>query len=625
MTVPYTFGNTPVGASIPLSRLDDNFTAIGSSNNISFTQSSTGASVRTVQSKLSDTVSIKDFGAVGDGSWDDTAAIQAALNSEKPLDWGGLTYRITSTVSRTYTSDIYWEGRNATILYDGVHVERAVLIQGGGINIVLNDLTFDGQKLCNNVLSILNNSDSYANLTCNNVFVTRAKRLATFGGGEGMLVRGSYNQFSMNGGGASDCEMPAGQGTPSVVGIVGIAAIFYSATRYVKAMHVNNIRVEKVYSSDLSYQPDQDGVLYFAPTVGALKVPSLFTCSGSEFVNCYGRSIKTQCRDTVVQASSFIRTEGLASGSGNGEIDAQTGKGNFRDLSFSYSNGYQPGICVNVSSLPGNNGILVDGCVVILDNTTILSYFSSVYPRDPSTSYVNKISNNKIFGSVRVFFSFLCNGDKNYAEVTNNFIQKIENGQTSEKALIYVQTGGSTTPYNAYVTAFDNVYVDTDTPALVRDGIPGNSMSSVLSAWSNYGFQTNDVSKSPSANGLKTNAIARLSKYGGGMEGSHASGYMLVDGFIIGAGGTKTVAIPNNSKPAFVFIVVGYDQLAYAFFSNCSTGNIPLNVGARFVLGNTTDPGSGIFRVWTSATNEITISNTDGFSRTFSIFAMVTG
>jgi len=198
MTVPYTFGNTPVGASIPLSRLDDNFTAIGSSNNISFTQSSTGASVRTVQSKLSDTVSIKDFGAVGDVSWDDTAGIQAALNSEKPLDWGGLTYRITSTVSRLYTNDIYWEGRNATILYDGPHVERAVLIQGGGINIVLNDLTFDGQKLCNTVVSVLNDSDSYANLTCNNVFLTRAKRLATFEGGGGIQVRGSYNQFSMN-------------------------------------------------------------------------------------------------------------------------------------------------------------------------------------------------------------------------------------------------------------------------------------------------------------------------------------------------------------------------------------------------------------------------------------------
>ncbi len=74
------------------------------SSDVTFLQAGTGAVTRTAQAKMRDTVSVKDFGAVGDGVADDTAAIQAAVtyainNGYKAVYAPAGVYVVSATVN----------------------------------------------------------------------------------------------------------------------------------------------------------------------------------------------------------------------------------------------------------------------------------------------------------------------------------------------------------------------------------------------------------------------------------------------------------------------------------------------------------------------------------------------
>jgi len=89
------------------------------SEQVTFLAAGSGASQRTALAKLRDTVSVRDFGAVGDGVTDDTAAFQSAINNG-PVYVPPGTYKITGTLTLRSKSFIVGAGVDKTIINSNI-------------------------------------------------------------------------------------------------------------------------------------------------------------------------------------------------------------------------------------------------------------------------------------------------------------------------------------------------------------------------------------------------------------------------------------------------------------------------------------------------------------------------
>ncbi len=336
------------------------------------------------------------FGAVGDGVTDDTTAVLAAMNHVGTVDWGNGIYRITSPISITRTAAIRWVSYGARILYDGATAQRAVQIQMAGFS-----FTLDGDLVCDanakafiglyieNALSGPRPTFAATGLRVQNVY----RSSTAFSGGDGCWIRGGWRTIYLERFSASNCRMAAGAGIPGSQGIFGLTISANSDTVLPDEITIVAPEISEIYSEDLTYDADQDGIRIFTAEDSAtdpMPWPTHFTVVGGRFPNCRNRSIKSQCELGLIPGAKFVRDAGWTSGGlptvGGYEVDFQVGGGFLIDCEYHYRD-YAPQALVGFSGTRETGGIdrlssggTLRGAKVFLHNTPQMARLVQVSP-----------------------------------------------------------------------------------------------------------------------------------------------------------------------------------------------------------------------------------------------------
>lgn len=296
---------------------------------VGFNQPAAGAVSRSAEAKLRDSISVQDFGAVGDGVTDDGAAFALAIAAAngKVLNLNGLTYLIKTAVDVTVSDGI--RIINGNLLYDfDTQQERGVRITSPG-NITISNVSIDGQN------------------TAAKLLLLRATGLEATAFVVNYFGQNAFQEF----------------GTTGLASAIQFDRVSSTVDAY-KTVQVINSRVQNVNSSDLengvgrgiyieeafntiisncnveNIGPHGDGDGIFAISTEDIKNKS-FTVDNCVFKNCQKRSIKSQIFNTRVSNVVCRRTVDFITAPGQCEISLQDG-GVVDGASFYYADGCFP-------------------------------------------------------------------------------------------------------------------------------------------------------------------------------------------------------------------------------------------------------------------------------------------
>jgi hypothetical protein len=305
---------------------------IGSTNAslVSYTAGFAGAVAQTVQTKLEQYVSAKDFGAVGNGVANDTAALKAAFDYAIPLaipvELEG-TYLVNGPIQpyasrASGSAHIICKGNvvinvsgGSTAFRDLFYLETTssnnCSITGGSLSVDCNSKAASGITFRHTAASqsgVVNISCPVEVLNCYN-----NDAAATYEN-QGIAVIGDYETVVME--------------QPRVVN-VSRASVNGACKGISVSGFTGNVTINQPYTANIltgAGTVDADGVAVFGKSLGGTYAArgGIANINEPVFVDCQGRSFKSQCSDTTVFRPRVFRKDVVSITQGH-DFDFQTG------------------------------------------------------------------------------------------------------------------------------------------------------------------------------------------------------------------------------------------------------------------------------------------------------------
>lgn len=313
------------------------------------------------------------YGARGDGTTDDSAAIGAAIDAAngRAIIWPAGTYLLGSVLSKTLTAPQFWRSEGpVTLRYTGAAGGPLITLTLGSNDFFLDgQFTIDCDLLARVGMRINNSPASMAgavNLLVRGLKVIDAYSVTNGTDAAGIMVGGAFNLVKLVDCGAQNVSRAAGVGVPGVTGSAGISVFQNSASAYPKRVVIEDPTIETITSEEPDgggNNVDCDGVIVNGPSAASFSgVPpeTILLVRGGRFRNCRGRCVKSQMQSNDVDGIQIIRDSAAQRAITNAtEVDFQWGAGKLRNYTVKYealSGGGNPfGASHAVVNASGNN------------------------------------------------------------------------------------------------------------------------------------------------------------------------------------------------------------------------------------------------------------------------------